>query len=150
MGDGAVVTVGPGLCPGLPEDRGLPGPGVVEDRDPLGRRKPLMVYPVTLRPGKIDQVQGDDHRHPEFGNLERQVEGPLHVCRINDLDDDVRVSFEDEILGDDLIRRVGRKAVGAGGSTTSISYPLRLSRPVFFSTVTPGQFPTCCLKPVST
>jgi carbamoyl-phosphate synthase large subunit len=36
-----------------------------------------------------------------------------------------------------------------GRSTISTSLPSKLYRPVFLSTVTPGQLPTCCLEPVS-
>ncbi|KAF5031695.1 hypothetical protein DSECCO2_625090 [anaerobic digester metagenome] len=91
-----------------------PGSDRAHDRDLEELRKPRPVDGVALRFGHIGHVQGDDDRDPEFRELRRQVEVPLQVRRVHDLDDDVRLLVEEEVPRDDLVCGVRGQAVGAG------------------------------------
>ena len=62
----------------------------------------------------IHHVEREHHRAVELHELEREVEVALDVRGIHDVDNRVRLLFQDELAAHDLFARVGRKRVNAG------------------------------------
>jgi len=69
-----------------------------------------MRTPVT---GDIDHVQGDDERHAELEELAGQVEIPLQVGGVDDIDDHFRALIDQIVAGDKFLDRIGGHRVGA-------------------------------------
>ena len=62
----------------------------------------------------VHHVQGQDHGRPQLQELQCQVEVPLDVGGVHDVDDAVGLLVQDEIPGDDLLLGVGPQGVDAG------------------------------------
>ena len=62
----------------------------------------------------IDHVDGDDYRDAELDELGREVEVPVEVCSVNDVEDTVRVSVNEIVSGNHLIAAERGEGVGSG------------------------------------
>ena len=67
-----------------------------------------------LLAGHVHHVQAHHQRHSQGHQLGHQVEAALQDGRVDDRDHHVRALGDDVLAGDQLFRRVGRQAVGAG------------------------------------
>jgi len=61
----------------------------------------------------IHHVQGHNHGPAEFFQLQGQVQVALEIAGIDDIDDDVRLIFQDIVASDDFFDRVGRQGIDA-------------------------------------
>ncbi len=75
--------------------------------------EPLHVDGAAVGPDLVHHVQGQHHGHPQLQQLEGQIQVPLDVGGVHDVDDAVGLSVEDEIPGDDLLLGVGPQGVDA-------------------------------------
>ena len=62
----------------------------------------------------IHHVQRQHHRYPQLKQLKCQVQIPLNVGGIHNVDDAVRLLVEDKVTGDDLLLCIGPQGVDAG------------------------------------
>ena len=62
----------------------------------------------------IHHVQRQHHRDPQLKQLKRQVQIPLDVGGIHNVDYAVRLLIENKVAGDDLLLRIGPQRVNAG------------------------------------
>ena len=61
----------------------------------------------------VHHVQCQHHGDTHFHQLQRQVQVPLDIGGVHDIDDAVRLLIQDEVPGDDLLRRIGSDGVNA-------------------------------------
>ena len=61
----------------------------------------------------VQEVQGDDHGRVQLEELHREVQVPLDVRAVDDVDDALRFFPQDELSCDDLLTGVGRHRVDA-------------------------------------
>jgi hypothetical protein len=64
-------------------------------------------------PGNVTHVKRQDQRAIHLHELGGKIKITLHVGRINDVDDDIRLLFDYEVSGDKLFDGVGGEAVGS-------------------------------------
>ena len=62
----------------------------------------------------VHHVQGHHHGHSHLQKLHGQIQVPLDVGGVHDVDDAVGLFVQDEVPGDDLLTAVGRHGVDAG------------------------------------
>ena len=71
--------------------------------EPCGQRVDIDAdAPVA---GDVHHVERHQHRHPHFQQLRRQVQVPLEVGGVEDIDDEVRLAGQHELAGDPLVER---------------------------------------------
>jgi len=78
------------------------------------RFQPLKVDPVAALRDLIHHVQGDDHGAIELFQLKGQKQVALKVCRVDDIDDDVRTILQDIVARDDFLDGVRGEGINAG------------------------------------
>ena len=83
-------------------------------RNTEGFRHLLHVHTAAVAHQLVHHVQGDHRRHLKRQELKRQIEVPLYVGGVHNVDNGVRSGFEDEIPGNDLLLRIGADGVNAG------------------------------------
>jgi len=74
----------------------------------------LGVENTALGARRVAHIEGQHERHAQLHDLHSQVQVPLQVGRVDDVDDDVGPLIYDEVPGHHLFRGVGSEAVGAG------------------------------------
>ena len=62
----------------------------------------------------VHHVQRHDHRPAQFFKLEGQVQVALEIAGIDDVDDHIRLVFQDVIAGDNFLDRIRGKRVDTG------------------------------------
>ena len=73
----------------------------------------LHVDRAAARAHLIHHVERQHHRHAQLEELKRQVQVALDIGRIDDVNDAVRLSVENEVPGNDLLLRVGAQGIDA-------------------------------------
>ena len=68
---------------------------------------------AAICPHLVHHIQRDDDGRIHFQKLHREVQIPLYISRVHDVDDRFRLLFDDKIAGDDLLAAVGRHRVNA-------------------------------------
>ena len=61
----------------------------------------------------VHHVERDDHRHVDFHNLSCQIQVAFKVCRVDDIDDAVRLFVKNEVSGNDFFGSVRRQRINA-------------------------------------
>ena len=87
------------------------GDGHHRDAQVLGQL--LHVDGAAVGADLVHHVQRQHHGHPQLQQLQRQVQIPLDIGGVHDVDDAVRLLVQDEIPGDDLLLGVGPQGVDA-------------------------------------
>ena len=82
-------------------------------RDAQGLGEPLDVDGAAAGGDLVHHVQGQHHGDPHLHQLEGQVQIPLDIGGVHDVDEAVRLLVQDEVPGDDLLRRIGPDGVDA-------------------------------------
>ena len=93
---------------GLLQRRGL------DDRTAENHRQPLRVDLQAPLSDQVGHVERDDHGDSGLDELRRQVEVPLDVRGIHQIDDDIRVLIEQIVAGDDLLQSIGTERIDSG------------------------------------
>ena len=82
-------------------------------RDPQGGGHGFDVDRAAAGGNLVHHVQGQHHGDAHLQQLERQIQVPLNIGGVYNVDDTVRFLIDDEIPGDDLLRRIGADGVDA-------------------------------------
>ena len=69
---------------------------------------------AAVLPHLVHHVESEDGRQSDLQKLEGQIEIPLHVRRIDDVDDPVGVSLQEEVARDDLFVRIRAQGIDPG------------------------------------
>ena len=84
-----------------------------DHRDAQGLGEPLDIDGAAAGGDLVHHVQSQHHGDPHLHQLEGQVQIPLDVGCVHDVDEAVGPLVEDEVPGDDLLRRIGPDGVDA-------------------------------------
>ncbi len=69
-------------------------------------RQPLQVDPVPALLHEVHHVEGDDHRDVQLQKLRRQVQVPLDVRSVHDIDDGIRLIVDKIVPGYDFLQGI--------------------------------------------
>ena len=84
-----------------------------DDGDAQGAAHALDVDGAAIGGDLVHHIQGQHHGDAHFHQLEGQVQVPLNVGGVHDVDDTVGLLVDNEVPGDDFLRRVGPDGVDA-------------------------------------
>ena len=84
------------------------------DRSTQLFRKLLDVDLVAVLFDDIHHIDGDDRRDPQLHDLCREVEVPLEVRAVDEVQDGIRMFTQQVVSGNDLFQCIRREGVDAG------------------------------------
>ena len=84
-----------------------------DDRDAEHIAHFLSIDSAAVGTHLVHHIERQHHRHAQLKELKRQVQVALDIGRIDDVNDAVRLSVEDEVSGNDLLLRVGAQGIDA-------------------------------------
>ena len=93
---------------------GLLQGGRLHDRTAENHRQPLFIDFQSPLAYQVGHVERDDHGDAGLYELSRQVEIPLDVRGIHQVDDDIRILLEQIVTGDDLLQSIRTERIDAG------------------------------------
>ena len=68
---------------------------------------------IPILADQINHIDGNHHRVSQFNQLSGQVEIPLNICSVNDIQDSIRALLDQICTGHNLLRRIGRQRINA-------------------------------------
>jgi hypothetical protein len=102
-----------------------------------------------ILPGKIHHGEDDQNRRSYFDKLGRQVQIPFQVCRVNNIDNNIRPAGKKVIPGDSLVlrrsghginsRQIDKVDVPAGEPDKAFLFFNRNAGPVSYPLVSPCE-----------
>lgn len=93
-------------------------------------------------PDFVHHIQCQHHRQVQLQKLQGQIEIPLNICGVNYIDYSVGLAVEYKVSRNYLLLCIRSYRIDTGKvDDGAVFRPLNASH--FWSTVTPGKFPTC-------